>query len=77
MIAAIDDGEKLHVVKWTGRVRLHAGSITYCTKEFDAANGVLQVPDAVFTEGASFTIAPGKKRVACPTCRAAAQAALS
>lgn len=77
MIAAIDDGKHLHVVKWTGRVRLHAEAQTYCNETADAGGGVFQVPEAVFTDGLSFTVAPGQKRSPCPRCRTAAQAAVS
>lgn len=81
MIAVVDDGKFLHIVKWTGRVRLHAEAHVYCGKEFDAGNGVLQVPDAVFTQAASFNVAPAGKpvenRKACPGCRTHAQATLS
>lgn len=81
MIAAIDDGKELHVVKWTGRVRLHAESLVWCGKTFDAAEGVFQVPDVVFTQGASINVAapgkPAQKRAACSACRMHAQAAIS
>jgi hypothetical protein len=77
MIAAIDDGKELHVVKWTGRVKLHAGVICYCGHEADGSHGVLQVPEAVFTHGASFNVQPGQKRAACGKCRIAAQATLT
>lgn len=77
MIAAFDDGKELHIIKWTGRVRLHAGVITYCTTEGDASNGVLQVPEVVFTEGKPFAVAPGQKRSPCARCRLAVQAAIS
>jgi hypothetical protein len=75
-IAAIDDGANLHIVKWTGRVRLHAGAQSYCTKAFDAADGVMQVPDEVFTQNRPMTVAPGQKRSPCGSCRTAYQAVL-
>jgi len=77
MIAVVDDGKALHIVRWTGRIRLHAAAITYCGIETDAGNGVYQLPDQVFTQGLAFTIEPGVKRPACPRCRVAAQAAVS
>lgn len=77
MIAAFDDGTHLHIIKWTGRVRLHAGAVAYCTKTHDAADGVIQVPNAVFERGASFTLQAGQKRTPCPGCRTAVQAAIS
>jgi len=75
MIAAIEDGKELHIVKWTGRVGLHAGAVTYCGRNENAGAGVVQIPEVVFTQGASFTL-EGKKLVPCPRCRAAAQAAI-
>jgi hypothetical protein len=81
MIAAIDDGKELHVVKWTGRVRLHAGAVTYCDKEADAAIGVLQVPEAVLTHGEPYSYSmpgqPRQKRTICPRCRTAAQSSIT
>lgn len=77
MIAAIDDGKELHVVKWTGRVRLHAGVVTYCNKTGDAAEGVLQVPDAVFEGSKPYTVGPGQKRTPCGTCRMHVQGSIS
>lgn len=77
-IAAIPDpqSQALHIVKWTGRVRLHAEAKTYCTKSYDAAEGVLQVPDEVFTQGKPYAIAPGQKLTPCGGCRTAYQASL-
>lgn len=77
MIAAFEDGKELHIIKWTGRVRLHAGALGYCGKQHDAADGVLQVPDGVFDRGAVYTLAPGQKRTPCAGCRTAVQAAIS
>ena len=77
MIAAFEDGTHLHVIKWTGRVRLHAGAVAYCTKTHDAADGVLQIPDEVFNGSAAYVIAPGQKRTPCPACRTAVAASIS
>lgn len=77
MIAAIDDGKELHVVRWTGRVRLHAGVICYCGLEADGSNGVLQVPETVFTQGLAYSTQTGEKRKPCGRCRVAAQAAVT
>lgn len=76
MIAAFEDGTHLHVIKWTGRVRLHAGAVAYCNKTHDAADGVIQVPEAVFERGVPYTLGPNQKRTPCPSCRTAAQAAI-
>ena len=35
------------LVYWTGRVWAHVGVVTYCNREVDAKEGVLQVPDDV------------------------------
>jgi hypothetical protein len=75
VIAAIADKDVVHVIKWTGRVRLHAGVVTYCGMTADASNGVLQVPEAVFDRGASFNL-DGETKKACGKCRMAAQAAI-
>lgn len=77
MIAAIDDGKELHIVKWTGRKNLHAEAITYCNRKENAGDGVIQVPEAIFTQGAGFAIGPGQRRSACSQCRAAAQAMIA
>jgi hypothetical protein len=76
MVAAFDDGKELHIIRWTGRVRLHAGVTTYCKQEGDASEGVLQVPAAVFSESRTFTVSPGQKRTPCAGCRTAVQATL-
>jgi hypothetical protein len=75
VIAAIADKDVVHVIKWTGRVRLHAGVVTYCGKEADASNGVLQVPEAVFERGTPYNL-DGSVKKACAQCRMAAQAAI-
>jgi hypothetical protein len=35
------------VIYWTGQVRLHVGVVTWCRRECNAKDGVLQVPDDV------------------------------
>jgi hypothetical protein len=47
MLAAVELPEKLCVVRWTGRVRLHVEVLTVCGTKMDAADGVVQVPDFV------------------------------
>lgn len=53
MLAAIERSaeknkpERLCVVRWTGRVRLHVEVVTVCGDNIDAADGVVQVPDTV------------------------------
>jgi len=47
MIAAIELPDKLCVVRWTGRVRLHVEVMTVCGNKMDAADGVVQVPDFI------------------------------
>jgi len=77
MTAAFEDGKQLHIIKWTGRVRLHAGAQAYCGVQHDAAAGVLQVPQAVFEHpNASYVLAPGQVRKPCANCRIAAQASV-
>ena len=55
MLAAVERSaeknkpERLCVVRWTGRVRLHVEVLTVCGEELDAADGVVQVPDFVLT----------------------------
>lgn len=77
MIAAFDDGKELHIIKWTGRIRLHAGSLSYCNKEHDASHGVLQLPDAVFEQNKPYVVSQGQKRTPCGQCRMAAAASIS
>lgn len=47
MLAAVELPDKLCVVRWTGRVRLHVEVLTICGTKMDAAEGVVQVPDFV------------------------------
>ena len=47
MLAAIEMPDKLCIVRWTGRVRLHVEVLTVCGAKLDAADGVVQVPDYV------------------------------
>jgi hypothetical protein len=73
MIAAIDRGDgTLHVIRSTGRVRLHIEIGTYCGSTADAAGiPVLQIPDVVFEQNRA-EVHQGVKRMPCPRCRAAA-----
>jgi hypothetical protein len=69
MIAAIDRDGALHVIRSTGRVRLHIEIGTYCGKNYDATSApVLQVPDAVFVQNRA-DVHHGVKRMPCPQCR--------
>ena len=45
--AAQGKPDRLCVVRWTGRVRLHVEVLTLCGEKLDAADGVVQVPDFV------------------------------
>lgn len=53
MLAAVERAntakkpERLCIVRWTGRVRLHVEVLTFCGEKLDAADGVVQVPDFV------------------------------
>lgn len=76
MIAAFEKDDKLHVIKWTGRIRLHAGSIAYCGEEHDASHGVMQLPDQVFTRALPYTVEPGRTLPPCGRCRTAAFASI-
>lgn len=76
MIAAYEHQDALHIVKWTGRVRLHAEARTYCGQTGDAAEGVVQVPETVFTQGLSFAMDASRKLKPCPRCRLAMQASV-
>jgi hypothetical protein len=49
MLAAIELPEKLCIIRWTGRVRLHVEVLTICGAKMDAADGVVQIPDYVLT----------------------------
>lgn len=74
MIATIEAQDQMHIVKWTGRVRLHVGVTAYCGLRADGADGVLQVPDTVFTQGLVYQMEDGRKVKACSRCRLAVQA---
>lgn len=52
------------MIYWTGRVRLHAGVVTWCGEKADASDGVIQIPDdaAVCTKCSDF-IKTGKPNV--------------
>jgi hypothetical protein len=55
MIAAVERAatktkpDRLCVVRWTGRVRLHVEVLTVCGESIDAADGVVQVPEFILT----------------------------
>jgi hypothetical protein len=49
MLAAIELPEKLCIIRWTGRVRLHVEVLTICGAKMDAADGVVQIPDYALT----------------------------
>jgi len=70
MIATFEKDGALHVIKWTGRVRLHAESLAYCGERTDAGAGVLQVMDGAITQNRGITH-EGVKLTACPKCRTA------
>ena len=72
MIAAVELPSGLCVVKWVGRVRLHAGIVTYCGKEADASDGTVQVPDATFKDVVDWPTVgkiPGIKLKPCLVCK--------
>ena len=79
MIACVELPQiaQLCVVKWVGKTSLLTVSVyTFCGGQTDAADGVVQVPDSVFTEGKSWasvrTDNNGSHRVLkpCPNCKA-------
>jgi len=45
MIAVIEVGPTLHIIRWTGRMGLKVVVKTYCNQTINASSGVLQVPD--------------------------------
>lgn len=48
MKAVIRNGDQLPcIIYWTGRVRFHAGVVTWCAKERDASDGVVQVKESL------------------------------
>ncbi len=55
MLAAVERSadknkpDRLCVVRWTGRVRLHVEVLTICGDSIDAADGVVQVPEFILT----------------------------
>lgn len=70
MIAAIEHDGVLHIVRSTGRVRLHVEITTYCNSRYDATSvAVLQVSDDVFTKMRPDTHMGGPPLRPCPTCR--------
>lgn len=81
MLAAVERSadktkpERLCVVRWTGRVRLHVEVLTLCGESIDAADGVVQVPDQVLLGLAIPSIAEfdGKKKALkiCEDCKRA------
>lgn len=73
MIAAIEKSGILHIVRSTGRVRLHVEIGTYCGVTLDANSGVvLQVPDGVFTQMRADVFGGASPKAPCPQCRLAA-----
>jgi hypothetical protein len=76
MLAAIELPDRLCVVRWTGRVRLHVEVLTVCGEKMDAADGVVQVPDAVITGRPILSVSDfdgqGRRPLTlCPKCKAA------
>ena len=76
MLAAIERSadenkpERLCVVRWTGRVRLHVEVLTVCGDTEDASDGVVQVPDFVLTGRAIPSISgKGKPIKICEDCK--------
>lgn len=64
--------ERLCVVRWTGRVRLHVEVLTVCGDNIDAADGVVQVPELVLTGRAvPSIIGKGKPITICEDCKRA------
>jgi hypothetical protein len=76
MLAAVELPDRLCVVRWTGRVRLHVEVLTVCGEKLDAADGVVQVPDTVIAGRPILSVSDfdGQGRRAltlCPKCKAA------
>jgi hypothetical protein len=68
---------QLCIVRWIGRVSFaKVQALTICGATTDAADGVVQVPDSVFTEGKSWMSVAvdqhGHRRQLkpCPACKA-------
>lgn len=44
VFAAIEFPDRLCIIRWVGRVRLHVEALTICGQRADAGDGVVQVP---------------------------------
>ena len=73
MIACVEGTEKLHIVRWVGRVRLSVKVMTYCGEDFDGGDGTVQVPDRFMDGPSSATVAPARELKPCEACKAAAK----
>lgn len=47
MITAIEQPDRLCILRWMGQVRLHVDALTACGVKLDAGKGVVQVPDYI------------------------------
>jgi hypothetical protein len=74
MLAAIELPEKLCVVRWSGRVRLHVEVLTICGQQTQV-EGIVQVPDYALTRpvlSVSDFGGTGRRALTiCPQCKAA------
>lgn len=82
MLAAVERPDRICVVRWTGRVRLHVEVLLVCGERIDAADGVVQVPDFVLDGRPvlSITDFDGKGRRAlkiCDVCKKTLEAAIN
>jgi hypothetical protein len=72
MMAAVESGNYLCVVRWVGRVRMHVEVLTGCGQRIDAANGVVQVPQSVYDgRGIPSISEPRRVLTLCPQCKSA------
>ncbi len=70
MIAAIEAPQKLCIVLHTARKGLKAIATSYCSVEYNAADGVVQVHDSFFREGKTWISVVNKREIkACPICK--------
>lgn len=70
VFAAIEFPDRLCIIRWVGRVRLHVEAITACGQRADAGDGVVQVPLSIQDGRVVPSISEPRRGLRlCPACR--------
>jgi hypothetical protein len=70
MIAAVEFQDRVCVIRWVGRVRMHVEALTGCGQRVDVTSGVVQIPQGVLDGRAVASVSePRRALKLCGQCK--------